>query len=99
VATAAFASELRLNNSKLKELAIAQLPLFGVDPASIRTVVLNSTAVSSMVVFNTTNSTNGTDATNATNIGNGTTVYLISVQYTATTVSLLETRWESAVCF
>ncbi len=96
----------------LQNLAVDQLPQFGVDPSSIRRVVLNSTSIASTVLYSsnvssvnnastTTNSTEGNVTTGNVTAGTvfntaGMTVYLIHIQFTAIIVRSLH-RMEFAL--
>ncbi len=75
-ATMSYVQSLRMNNTMLLNLAIVQLPHFGVNPGSIRSALLNATTVK----FGFVNNTIG----NTTIEGNQ---LLIRLEYTATVVS------------
>ncbi|GAX81803.1 hypothetical protein CEUSTIGMA_g9231.t1 [Chlamydomonas eustigma] len=77
-----FVNSLRNNNTQLLQLALEQLPIFGVDISTLRSTSLNATSLLNSDVAYLSNSTNSTAGNSSKQ--NGTLEYLINVQYMVT---------------
>jgi hypothetical protein len=78
-----YVESLRRNNTQLLQLALQQLPFFGVDITTVRSVNLNHTSLLTTEGSETINSTNSSAGSNL----NMMLEYLINVQYIVTLVS------------